>query len=202
MSVTSLQNKMPHRQNNNRKSRKVVHRGPRSHVMRASGSCQLVQTTTGTTYSNSWNSEQFGFVGATYSISTQILTDVNTYNVRCSGVIVKWIPSAGPSAAAGFGEGAIVLTHTNLPPSTINPTTIAEYKGWKPFMVGTPTTLSWRPRTLNDKLWSTGGTQYLFPVGTAGQAGGGFTLVLSTSCAVTTVIGTLLFFFDLEVQSL
>jgi hypothetical protein len=187
---------MPSRQHN--KKTKRVPRGLSARRMMTTGQCLLVQTSTGTTLSNSYNSNQFGYPGSGASniVSTQILSDQNTYNVRIKKLTVTWLPSAGRSATAGFGQGAAVLTHTSLPPGSINPGTIAEYPEWKPFFVGKLAKWTWTPRTVSDRVAVQGASQYLF----ATNDGGGFTFVFSTSCSPTTVIGTLQFVFLLEVS--
>jgi len=185
---------MPQRQKRNHKK---LPRSIRANKMITTGSCLLVQTSTGTTLSNSFNSNQFGYPGSGASniVSTQILSDQNTYNTRILKTTVTWLPSAGRSSVAGFGQGAAVLSHTSLPPGTINPGTIAEYPEWKPFFVGKINKWTWFPRTLSDKTPVQGQSQYLF----ATNDGGGFTFVFSTSCSPTTIIGTLQFIFILEV---
>jgi hypothetical protein len=193
-------NKMPKRAAQNRK--RSLPRVPRPHTFLVTGESLVVVNTVGTTYTNSFINTQFGLTGApTYTINTQMLTDVGTYNFRVVAVRIRWLPTGGRSSAIGFGQGAAVLALTETPPSTINPATIAEYASWTPFYMGRSGQWTWRPSVINDKLWQEGNASNTNPLQGVSFAGGGWCFVVSTSCiAVTSAVGTLVFTFSLEVQ--
>jgi hypothetical protein len=186
----------------NRKSNKHnggrIARTPRAHSFMVTGESLVVINTIGTTFTGQFYNGLFGVSGApTYLINTQMLTDIPTYNMRVRKVIVRWLPAGGRSSTIGFGQGASVITNTSSYPSTINPTTIAEYANWKPFYVGKPNRWTWSPITLNDELWLSGGASSTLT--TSGE-GGGWCFLFNTSCTPLSTIGTLNFTFVLEVR--